>query len=62
MIWKKNANRSLLNEMANLARVTYRILMSNLTELLCVHALLALNNDLAQMCERRESLHSRTNR
>lgn len=62
MIWKKNANRSLLNEMANLACVTYRILMSNLREPLYVHALLAPNNDLAQMCERRESLHLRTNR
>ena len=62
MIRKKNANRSLLNEMANLARVTYGILMSNLTELLRVHALLAPNNDLAQTCERSESLHSRTNR
>lgn len=61
-IWKKNANRSLLNEMTNLARVMYRILMSNLTELLRIHVLLAPNNDLAQMCERRESLHLRTNR
>lgn len=48
--------------MANLAHVAYRILMSNPREPLHIHALPAPNNDLAQMCERRESLHLRTNR
>lgn len=45
---KKYAIRSMLNEMVNLADGTCRILMSSLPGLLCICAVQAENNDLAQ--------------
>lgn len=48
MIRKENANRSLLNETANLTHATCRILMSKLRLLRCIGALPAPHGDLAQ--------------